>query len=132
MEVNKRFYSNELDINKASEVTLKLISECNLKEIIWILRQIIYDQVAYWDNSNKSIIYKGGYSETTIEQANRFQQQLSTLLDLFEQSIVDKRAFDEDYLRKYEFAGGYLPILREQEETINKLKESIKGLNDLI
>lgn len=126
-----RFYSNDFDYNRAHAVMIDLISKCNLKELIWIFRQIIYDQVAYWDDNVKSILYDGSYSKLTIEQANRFQSQLSTLLDLFEQSIIDKREFNTDYLRKYEFVAGYLPILNRQEEIIQKLKERINELVDL-
>lgn len=126
------FYDKELDIKRADKMMQLLISKCSLKDILWIAGNIIYDQVAYYDQNTKSRIYCGEYSNLNVDQANRFQQQLSALLDLFEQSIINKREFDENYLKDYEFAKPYLRIINEQKQRIEQLEEAIRDLNSKV
>lgn len=126
------YYGKEFNLDRAQEIMMWLISKCSFKEICWIYRNIAYDMVAYWDQNNKSKIYDGSYSELNIEQANRLQQGISSLVDLFEQSTTDKREFDEDYLRNYEFAGSYIRILNEKNERIKQLEDAIAELNSKI
>lgn len=113
----KDFYENDIDLDRANEMLTQLISKCNLKEIFWILRNISYDQVAYWSQTSHSKIYdeetEGKRTNLNVEQANRLQQQLSSIIDLYEQAILDKREFDEGYLKDYEFARPYLRALEE-------------------
>lgn len=66
------------------------------KEIDWLIRNITYNQVAYWDESDKGMIYDGNHSQINIEQATRLQQHLSGFSDLLEQSL-NGRVFDADY-----------------------------------
>lgn len=107
----KEFWGSEFDLDRADKMLEYLIGKCSLKEILWIARNVVYDQVAYYNQNSKGIVYNGEYSDLNVEQANRLQQQISTLLDLFSQSVNSKREFDEDYLKSYEFAGPYLRII---------------------
>lgn len=128
----KDYYGKEFDSTRANEMLEYLISKCSFKEICWIFRNIAYDMVAYYDQNNKSKIYDGSYSDLNIEQANRLQQQISVIVDLFEQSIVDKREFEEGYLRDYSFAKLYINILNEKIEIIKKLEDAITELNSKV
>lgn len=128
----KNYYSNEFDSDRASTMLLDLISHCSFKEISWIYRNIVYDWVAYWSSESKGKVYDGTYSDLNIEQANRLQQQISSLADLFEQSVIDKREFNEDYLKNYAFAGPYIRLLNDRDERIKQLEEAIEEMNSKI
>ena len=128
----KDYYSTEFNSERANAVLTWLISKCSFKEISWIYRNLVYDQVAYYDQNHKAKLYDGTYTDLNVEQANRFQQQISTVADLFEQSILNKREFDEDYLKQYEFAGPYLRIIRDKDKRIEQLEEAIAELNSKI
>lgn len=127
MENRKKFYDNELNTDRAEEALHELCTKCTFEEVIWIMRNILYDQVCYYNDTDKGVVYNGQYTELNKEQANRFQQQLSTLLDLFGQSIANKREFNNDYLKSYEFAGPYLRVIEDLKEQIDKLKEELHG-----
>lgn len=116
------FYSNVFNSQRANETLLNLISRATFREILWVMRTIIYDQVSYWSENDHSIIYDQDRPELNIEQANRLQQQLSALLDLYGQSIIDKRIFNEDYLKNYEFARPYIKIIEDLKEQQNDRK----------
>lgn len=66
------------------------------KEIDWLVRNITYNEVAYWDEDNKGVIYDGTHSQINIEQATRLQQHLRGMSDLLEQSISGRVFGDEE------------------------------------
>lgn len=68
------------------------------EEICKLFREIFYEQVSYYSDTNKGKIYDGSYSQVNIEQATRIQQKLSTCIDLYNQVISQHREFDESYL----------------------------------
>ena len=120
------FYTDRsIDINKLKTVWDTLESKCNYKEIMWLFRNFAYEAVRYSSKDDCGPIYQEGYSNLTMEQANRFQQQISTVVDLFTQSVVDRREFNEDYLKKYEFAGPYLLTIQSLKERIDQLEQQI-------
>ena len=120
------FYAPGLNMDRVYHYQEVLAKNCTFEEICKIFREICWDQVSYFDENNCSIIYRSDeYSKLTREQANRFQQQVQTICDLFAQCISDKREFNEDYLKKYEFAGPYLLIIDELREKINRLEEDV-------
>lgn len=128
----KDYYAREINLNRANELLTLLISKCTFKEINWIYKSLAYDLVSYYDQNTKARLYDGTHTDLNVEQANRLQQQLSSITDLFEQSVIDKREFNEDYLKEYEFARPYLRIITEQKERINSLEEAIKELNSKV
>ena len=128
----KDYYGKEFNSTRANDMLMQLIAKCSFKEICWIFRSIAYDMVAYYDQNAKAKIYDGTHSELNIEQANRLQQQISSLVDLFEQSIVDKREFNEGYLKDYEFARLYIRMLNEKNERIKTLEDAIAELNSKV
>lgn len=94
------FISKEFHSDRVEEVLRYTCSHLNFKEICKMFRDICYDQVAYYDNDLCSGIYKDEKrSKLSVEQANRLQQKVSCFVDLYEQSIVDGREFDEGYLK---------------------------------
>lgn len=96
---NKSFYSKELDIEVVEPMLMEVIKTLSFEEICKLFREVCYDQVCYYSEDNKGIIYKDeSYSKLNREQACRLQRKVSTAVDLFAQSIIDKREFDEDYL----------------------------------
>lgn len=129
----EEFYSRGVDLDKATKELNHLLNTCNLNEIFWIIRNISYDQVAYYDDHDKGIIYRDPeYSELNREQACRLQRQLSAMCDLFCQSIVDKRVFDEGYLKGYYFLGPYLSILEDKDKRIKQLEEAIFNASSVL
>lgn len=121
--------TKKLDLPKCNNLRLSLTKDCTLEEIMWIFRNIIYDQVYYNSEDDCASLYTDeDYSRLNIEQANRLQQQLSTLCDLFLQSIDDKREFNEDYLSTYSFAGPYKYLLKEKDAQITILKETLQDI----
>lgn len=121
--------TRKLDLPKCNNLRLSLTKDCTLAEIMWIFRNIIYDQVYYNSEDDCASLYTDeDYSRLNIEQANRLQQQLSTLCDLFLQSIDDKREFNEDYLSTYSFAGPYKYLLKEKDAQITILKETLQDI----
>ena len=121
--------TRKLDLPKCNNLRLSLTKDCTLAEIMWIFRNIIYDQVYYNSEDDCASLYTDeDYSRLNIEQANRLQKQLSTLCDLFLQSIDDKREFNEDYLSTYSFAGPYKYLLKEKDAQITILKETLQDI----
>lgn len=118
------FYSDDINLKRVNEVLIYVIKHLNLGEILKMIRDISYDMICYYDEDNKGIIYKDKeYSIITREQACRLQRLLSAACDLFGQSIIQKREFDEKYLEKW-IDGGYLQLKCE------KLEEKIKELTE--
>lgn len=98
---NYTYLSKNFDAKRVEEVLMYVSSRLNFKEICKMFRDICYDQVAYYNNDDCSQIYKDeNRSKLNVEQSNRLQQKVSCFVDLFEQSITDKREFNEDYLKE--------------------------------
>ena len=123
MKPRENFYANELNLERMNEVLNYVIENLTLKEILKMIREISYDMVCYYDKDLCSIIYKDKeYSELNQEQACRLQRSLSSACDLFGQSVIDKREFDEGYLHHW-LDGGAMEL------EINNLKQEIEKLN---
>lgn len=117
-------YEDKIDLDRASESMKYLVEHNTFQEILWIMRNLSYEQVCYWDNDHKGIIYRDdSYSQLTREQACRIQRMLSTACDLFGQSVINKREFDEGYLVKW-LEGGALQL------QVERLQSRIKELED--
>ena len=126
MEPRKNFFANELNLDRMNEVLNDVISKLTLKEILKMVREISYDMVCYYDEYNKGVIYSDDkYSELNQEQACRLQRLLVASCDLFGQSIINHREFDEGYLNHW-FNGGAMEL------EITKLKDKIEELNQEI
>ena len=126
MERRKDFYANELNMERMNEVLNFVISNLTLKEILKMIREISYDMVCYYDEDAKGIIYcDNKYSELNQEQACRLQRLLSSACDLFGQSIINHREFDEGYLNHW-LNGGAMEL------EIARLKDKIEELNQEI
>lgn len=126
MEPRKNFYANEMNYERMDNQLNEVISNLTLKEILKMIREISYDMVCYYDEYNKGIIYQSDeYSEINREQACRLQRLLSTACDLFAQSIIEKREFDEGYLEQWTNGGALQRKNNELENTIERLKEQI-------
>lgn len=122
LEPRKSFYEDELNMDRVNIAIEYIASNLTLKEALKLIREISYDMVAYWDEENCARIYKDkSYSKLNQEQACRLQRLLSTVCDLFAQSIINKREFDESYLRKW-CDGGSLELEN------NRLKEKVEQL----
>lgn len=133
MENRKDFYADEMIYERMENKLEDVCKTLTLKEILKMMREISYDMVSYYGENNKAHIYKSDkYSELNREQACRLQRLLSTACDLFGQSIIDHREFDEGYLNKY-LNGGSMEIeIDNLKNEIDELKEERKELNNRI
>ena len=126
LEPRKSFYEDELNMDRVNIALEYIASNLTLKEALKLIREISYDMVAYWDEENCARIYKDkSYSKLNQEQACRLQRLLSSACDLFGQSVINKREFDEGYLRKW-CDGGSLELEND------RLKEKVEQLEDEI
>ena len=123
MEKRKDFYANELNMERMNEVLNFVISNLTLKEILKMIREISYDMVCYYNEDAKGIIYNDEYNDNHRWQACQLQRLLSSACDLFEQSVVGHREFDDDYLSKW-LGGGVM------ERKIAVLEEKIRLLTE--
>lgn len=123
MEKRKDFYANELNMERMNEVLNFVISNLTLKEVLKMIREISYDMVCYYDEDMKGIIYKENFNENHRWQACQLQRLLGSACDLFEQSIVGRREFNNDYLSKWLDGGLMQRKIAELEEEIRLLKE---------
>lgn len=124
MTPRKNFFANELNMERMEEVLEYVIQNLTLKEVLKMVREISYDMVCYYNEHNKGIIYcDNKYSKINQEQACRLQRLLVASCDLFEQSIIDKKEFDEGYLNHW-LNGGAMEL------EIANLKKQIEELKD--
>ena len=122
LEPRKSFYEDELNMDRVNIAIEYIASNLTLQEALKLIREISYDMVSYWDKENCARIYKDkSYSKLNQEQACRLQRLLSSACDLFGQSVINKREFDEGYLRKW-CDGGSLELEN------NRLKEKVEQL----
>ena len=122
----KDFYAKELNLDRMNKVLEYVISTLTLQEVLKMIREISYDMVCYYDEDLCSKIYKDKeYSKLNQEQACRLQRLLSSACDLFGQSIINHREFDEGYLNHW-LNGGAMEL------EIARLKDKIKKLNQEI
>lgn len=118
------FYSNkDIDLDKMKEIWDLLESRCNYTEIMWLFRNFVYEAIRWSSDSDHGPVYDEGRTRLNTEQANRLQQQISSVVDLFTQSVVSKREFDEGYLKQYAFAAPYLSIIEDLKRKIEILEE---------
>ena len=123
MEKRKDFYADEINYDRMNKVLNYVIENLTLKEILKMIREISYDMVSYYNERDCSIIYKSDkYSKESIYQANQLQRSLRDLCDLFGQSIINTREFDNNYLNKF-INGGSMEL------EIENLRQEIKKLN---
>ena len=117
------FYANELNMDKVEQTIKFMASHLTLKECLKTIREISYNMISYYDEYNKAHIYQDDtYSPLNREQACQLQRMLATACDLFGQSIIEHREFNENYLNKY-INGGALELqVEELKEEIKKLK----------
>lgn len=126
IQPRKDFYAKELNLDRMNKVLEYVISTLTLQEALKMIREISYDMVCYYDEDLCSRIYKDKeYSKLNQEQACKLQRLLSSACDLFGQSVIDKREFDEGYLHHW-LDGGAMEL------EIARLKDKIKELNQEI
>lgn len=81
-----------------------------------LVLEIVYDAFHPQENSNYniktkedyysdivqgSVNTKNGYSRENVKQAKEIQTLLCEVCELFKQSVIDKRIFDESYLKSF-------------------------------
>ena len=131
MEKRNNFYADELNMERIEEAIGYLAENLTLKEVLKVVREISYDMVSYWDKENCARIYKDNrFSALNREQACRIQRGLSTMCDLFAQSVIDAREFDDDYLEKWLDGGSLQYRIEELQSTITQLENTIAYLKE--
>lgn len=115
----KNFFSTEINMFRVTDFIMVTIQHLSLLEILKMIREIGYDMVR-----PESQLYhlERGYTSLNIEQANNLYNQLRSICDLFGQSIVNKREFNQEYLKGYEFAEPYINQITYLEEKLEDLK----------
>lgn len=93
LQVSSKFDKDVIDIQEVMFNVNVLKSRLSFKEISKIYREIIYDIVGI-----DSKIYQTR-SKQNIEQLNIMQQKLSGFIDIFTQMYINKRVFDDNYLK---------------------------------
>lgn len=122
----ENFYANEIDMNRVERVLNYVISNLTLMEILKLVREVAYDMVCYYDEDNKGIIYKSDdYDEDHRLQACKLQRLVGTACDLFGQSIIGKRKFEDGYLSQYLDGGIKDNKIAELQERIRELEEQL-------
>ena len=131
LEPRKSFYEDELNMGRVNIAIEYIASNLTLKEALKLIREISYDMVSYWDAENCARIYRDkSYSKLNQEQACRLQRLLSSACDLFGQSVINKREFDEGYLRKW-CDGGSLELENDRlKEKVEQLEYEINYLKN--
>lgn len=133
MENRKDFYADEMIYERMDAKLNDVAKTLTLKEILKMIREISYDMICYYSEDNKGIIYQSDkYSELNREQACRLQRLLSTACDLFGQSIINHREFEEGYLNKYLNGGSMENQIEDLKNEIESLKEERRELNQRI
>lgn len=122
--------NNSFDIEKMYTELSRLLDTYSFQELMWLFRNITYDQIKYFSEENKGVIYDGSYSRKSISQASDFQRKISTYADLMNQTISSHREFDEGYLKQYDYAGPYLSLIEDLRQEICDLKEELLDSKD--
>lgn len=131
IEPRKNFYANEMNYQRMDNQLNEVISNLTLKEVLKMIREISYDMVCYYDEYNKGIIYQSeSYSQKNREQACQLQRLLSTACDLFAQSVIEKREFDENYLEQWTSGGALQLRISNLEDEVKKYKDMINNLKE--
>lgn len=68
------------------------------QEIFKLMRELLYEQISYYGDNDKGIIYNGDYSQINIEQATIINNKIRGYIGIYSQIICNKREFSEDYL----------------------------------
>ena len=131
MENRKDFYKDEFNSARAEEALQELCSKCTLSEVLWIIRNITYDQTAYYSEDEKGIIYNGSYDEGQIHDATNLQREISKFCDLFGQVVINHRNFGDDTYLENNMSLTLMSKVRAYESEIEKLKERISELEDV-
>ena len=127
----KDFYANELNMDRMFEMLKAVSGQLTLRESLKMMCEMVYDMTSYWSDDNKGIVYNGEYSEDHIWQATMLGNGLRALADVFNQSIVEKREYDQDYFKKWDL--NYLQAVSGwKDEKISELKKELKELRDSI
>lgn len=128
IEPRKSFYDSEMNMRRVEQVMDFVISKLSLMEILKMVREIAYDMVSYYGDDAKGIIYQSDdYDEEHRLQACKLQRLVGTACDLFGQSIIGKRKFNDDYLSQY-LDGGVKDIkIAELEAKIKELEETYES-----
>ena len=100
-KARKSFYANEFDLDRMNEILDIAIEHLTLREILKLVRHVSYDMTCYYGDDLKGVIYNGEYSQLHIEQATTLQREIRTMCDLFNQSVVGKREFDQKHFETY-------------------------------
>lgn len=118
---------NSFDSEKLYKEMSRLLDTYSFEELMWMFRNITYDQIKYFSEDNKGIVYDGSYDRVMIEQATDFQRKISTYTDLMTQTVSRHRVFDEGYLKQYEYAGPYLFVIEDLKTKIRELEDEFNG-----
>jgi hypothetical protein len=127
----ENFYAPGLDMDRVREMLNIVIGQLSLEESLRLIREIAYDMVSYYGKDSKGIIYQGDFSQYHIEQATILQTEISTMCDLFAQSIVDKREFEIKNFEKY-IARYQLVRAQTAEEKARKLEVVVGAIKELL
>lgn len=131
MEPRKHFFADELNLERMNNILDIVISTLTLKEILKMVREISYDMVCYYDEYSKGIIYRDEkYSKLNQEQACRLQRLLVASCDLFGQSIINHREFDEGYLNHWLNGGAMELEIIDLKKEIEKLNKEIEEMQN--
>lgn len=101
MTPRKNFYENIIDMKNVEEAIHYLAENLTFTEILKVIREISSDMVCYYGDDSKGYVYTGGHSEANIIQATNLQRALRDICDLFNQSLIQKREFDDDYVKQF-------------------------------
>lgn len=125
IEPRKDFYADEMNYDRMENELEKVVGNLTLAEVLKMVREISYDMVRYDDNF-KGVIYNGNYTENGQYQACRLQRLLSAACDLFRQSVINRRVFEDGYLKKWLDGGAMELEIENLKERINQLEEELE------
>jgi hypothetical protein len=130
----KNFYENLIDMKNVEEAIQYLGTNLTFTEILKVIREISSDMVCYYSEDTKGYVYNGSHSEINILQATKLQRALRDICDLFNQSLIQKREFDEDYIKQFlkigyqELSWSYEALKKKCEVLENKYDELKKEM----
>lgn len=125
------FYADEMNYERMESKLKEVAQDLTLAEVLKMVREICYDMVYYNGEDNCGVIYRDGkYSKKNIEQACQLQRMVSTVCDLFRQSIINHREFDDGYLNKWLNGGAMELQIESLKNEIDSLKDQIQDWKD--